>query len=378
MSLRLLLALCLAAPAVSQERQLELPPAAVAEPDRAEAEASDPGPRLVLDWGFEAKAHFRSSDLNRFPVPFSFDDPRLPPVPGPVFLETVSPGEHLEVSVVTLFADASWGSRVAAHTKIDLIDLYDRNPTSGDRQVDVDEAWLRFGRETAPALLARALRRLLEGGQDAEARAPGRPPPRELRPGLDRLQPLRGPGGRARPRPRPPPLPQGSATQGNPVFIRDPNALAGDNGTEERLRGARPPSAPACRSSTTPRSRTWTPTATSSWGPPSACASPTPPAAGRSTSWPSATAGTWPRPSTSRAPSTAATSTSSGARSTPSPTRASTATRSRRPAPASGSTWGLLPLRPGGRPGPGRPAADRLGGRGRLGHSTCRWLGRRR
>ena len=33
-----------------------------------------------------------------------------------------------------------------AHAKIDFIDLYDRNPTSTDRNVDVDEAWIRFGR----------------------------------------------------------------------------------------------------------------------------------------------------------------------------------------------------------------------------------------
>ncbi len=70
--------------------------------DPVAAGEAGPGSRLALDWGFEAKAHFRSSDENRFGVPFDFDDPLLPPVPGPVFLETASPGEHLELSVVTL------------------------------------------------------------------------------------------------------------------------------------------------------------------------------------------------------------------------------------------------------------------------------------
>ena len=45
-------------------------------------------------------------------------------------------------------ADATWGELLAAHAKIDAIDLYDRNPTSGDKELDVDEAWIRFGRET--------------------------------------------------------------------------------------------------------------------------------------------------------------------------------------------------------------------------------------
>jgi len=233
-------ALCLAllpAPAPAQE---ESPPAA-AEPEPAGAGAAEPGPAFAVEWGFEAKAHFRSSDLNRFPVPFSFDDPRLPPVPGPVFLETASPGDHLELSVVTLFADAAWGEAVAAHVKVDLVDLYDRNPTSGDRQVDVDEAWLRFGREAAPASLPEGSGAYLKVGKipklerqdDRHLESYGlvstafnRFEDSGVELGVDLGRHL---------------YVKATATQGNPLFLRDPNALAGDNGTEERLRGAEPP-----------------------------------------------------------------------------------------------------------------------------------------
>jgi hypothetical protein len=225
--------------AARQPPEEPFPPPGVAGAEAAGEEA--PAPGLTLDWGLEAKAHYRSSDSNRFPVPFSFDDPRLPPVAGPVFLETASPGDHLELSAVTLFADAAWGSAVAAHAKIDLVDLYDRNPTSGDRQVDVDEAWLRFGRETAPAALPAGSGAYLKVGKlpklerqdDRHLESYGlvstafnRFEDLGIELGIDLGRHL---------------YLKATATQGNPLFLRDPNALAGDNGTEERLRGAEPP-----------------------------------------------------------------------------------------------------------------------------------------
>src|SRR5690606_12302853 len=69
-----------------------------------------------------------------------------------VFLTTVDPGGSLEVAAVTLFADAVWGDALDGRVKVDLIDLHDRNPTSTDRKVDVDEAWIRFGRESEPGM----------------------------------------------------------------------------------------------------------------------------------------------------------------------------------------------------------------------------------
>jgi hypothetical protein len=206
------------------------------------AEAGSRDRRIEL--GVEVKANYRSSDSNRFPVPFPFDDPRLPPGPARRFLETVNEGEHLEISVVTLFADASWGEGLAAHAKVDLIDLYDRNPTSGDRQVDVDEAWVRFGRETPPATLAPAGRAVgaylkvgkmpkLERQDDRHLESYG-----VVSTAFNRFEDLGVELGVDFGRHLYVKL---TATQGNPLFFRDPNALAGDNGLERILQGREPP-----------------------------------------------------------------------------------------------------------------------------------------
>jgi hypothetical protein len=193
--------------------------------------AADDG--FQLDFGFEAKAHFRQSDDNRFPVAFPFSPEMLPPGETQGFEETVNEGSHLELSTVTLFVDAAWGDGVAAHAKIDVIDLYDRNPTSGDRQFDVDEAWVRFGRETPPAFLADGTGAYLKVGKMPKLE---RQDDRHLESyglvstAFNRFEDLGVEVG----------LDVGShvyfkatATQGNPLFIRDPNALAGDNGTDD-------------------------------------------------------------------------------------------------------------------------------------------------
>lgn len=199
------------------------------EPPPPPAEAS---PGLDVDFGFEAKAHFRHSDGNRFPVPFPFTPEMLPPGRDRGFLETVDEGDHLELSVLTLFADARWGRAVRAHAKVDVVDLYDRNPTSGDREVDVDEAWIRFGREWRPAVPAEGFgayatvgkfpkferqndRHLESYGVVSTAFNRFEDLGVEVGVDLGRFVYLKA-----------------SATQGNPLFFRDPNALAGDNGTD--------------------------------------------------------------------------------------------------------------------------------------------------
>ncbi len=185
-----------------------------------------------LEFGLEAKANFRHSEDNRFPV--SLPPQFLPPGQPVVFEETVSAGSHFELSNVTLFVDAAWGDGLAAHGKVDFIDLYDRNPTSTDKKVDVDEAWIRFGVEPEPAVLATRSGVYLKVGKfpkferqdDRHLESYGlvstafnrfEDAGAELGINLGRHFYLKA-----------------SATQGNPVFIRDPNALAGDNGTPER------------------------------------------------------------------------------------------------------------------------------------------------
>ncbi|MGH9363449.1 MAG: hypothetical protein ACRD2T_16185, partial [Thermoanaerobaculia bacterium] len=126
--------------------------AAAQEEPPGEAGAAEEGFRF--DFGLEAKAHYRDSEGNRFAVNFPFLPTQLPPGQTRVFLETVEQGSHLEFSTVTLLLDAAWRGGLAAQAKIDFIDRYDRNPTSTDREVDIDEAWLRLGRELPVATVS--------------------------------------------------------------------------------------------------------------------------------------------------------------------------------------------------------------------------------
>ena len=210
------LALCLAAPLRAQ--------------DEAPAE-EEPSSRPRIEFGFEARGHFRDSDLNRFAVPFQFTPAMLPAGQARGIEETVNAGSHLEISTVTLLVDAAWGDGLAAHGKIDFIDLYDRNPTSSDKKTDVDEAWVRFGIEPAPATLAPRGGAYLKVGKMPKLE---RQDDRHLESyglvstAFNRFEDTGAELGLNLGRHV---YVKATATQGNPVFLRDPNALAGDNGT---------------------------------------------------------------------------------------------------------------------------------------------------
>jgi hypothetical protein len=211
-----LLSLCLAAPVLAQEEEKQEEPESF---------------RPRLHFGLEAKTNFRHSEDNRFLVPFDFD-----PGPGVVrgFEETVNAGSHFEVSAITLLVDADWGDGLAAHGKFDFIDLYERNPTSTDKKMDVDEAWIRFGIEPEPATLAPRSGVYLKVGKFPHFE---RQDDRHLESyglvstAFNRLEDAGAELGVSLGRHV---YAKFSATQGNPVFIRDPNALAGDNGTPNR------------------------------------------------------------------------------------------------------------------------------------------------
>jgi hypothetical protein len=201
---------------------------------RVEAQAQDAapaaGPSQTL--GFEIKGGYRDSGQTKIESPFQFPPIFLPPGESKGFMETVDEGGHAELQVVTLFYRGEWANGLGAKVKLDLIDRYDRNPTSGDREWDVDEAWLRWGPETEPGKV--------HEGKTAYAKL-GKFPKFERQD--DRHLESYGLVGTAFNRMEDIGLETGfdlgahfymksSLTQGNPLFIRDANALAGDNGID--------------------------------------------------------------------------------------------------------------------------------------------------
>jgi hypothetical protein len=222
----LLFVLCLAAPAWAREE-----PAA-----EAEAPQEAPAGKPRLEWGLEAKANFRHSEENRFAVPFPFTPEQLPPGQTRGFEETVNAGSHVELSDVTLLLDGIWSESLRAHLKLDFISLYERNPTSTGVQTNVDEAWVRFGREPAHALLAERSGVYAKVGKFAKFE---RQNDRHLESyglvstAFNRIEDI---GLELGADFGPHLYLKGSLTAGNPVFLRDPNALAGDNGIRNASR----------------------------------------------------------------------------------------------------------------------------------------------
>ncbi len=176
----------------------------------------------------EIKAHFRSSTREEQKVA------AIGP-PEPIFLRTVSPHGSFEISTVTLIGEADLTPDISAKTEIHFLDLYNRNPTSSDDRIAVREAWIRFGKKLevlqaipgttlylqvgkAPRFSKQLQRRLESYG--LWGTAVGRFEEVGIEAG--------GTFGRNV-------YWRGSLVNGNPLFYRDPNALAGDNGTPERM-----------------------------------------------------------------------------------------------------------------------------------------------
>lgn len=183
-----------------------------------------------LRFGFEVKGHYRDSDEASFPAPFIFPPGALPGGATRAFMETPDPGGHGEISVVTLWMTANWGKRFSAKVKADLIDLHERNPTSGASEGDLDEAWIRWGDEVEPGGLADDWGLYAKLGKFPKFE---RQDDRHLESyglvstAFNRIEDVGVEFG----------FDLGSIfyakasfTQGNPLFYRDPNALAGDHG----------------------------------------------------------------------------------------------------------------------------------------------------
>ncbi|MEM7584601.1 MAG: hypothetical protein AAF560_14520 [Acidobacteriota bacterium] len=194
---------------------------------------TDDSEKPTYRYGFEIKGHYRDSDLAEFPSPLNFQPSSIPPDQDRVFLRTVEAGEHAEISVVTLWLEAHWRPWLSGKLKVDLIDRHDRNPTSEDNEWDVDELWVRFGQETEPgdlpeqpwnAYLKIGKFPKFERQDDRHLESYGL-----ISTSFNRAEDFGFEGG----------VDLGrrfyiktSLTQGNPLFYRDPNALAGDHGIE--------------------------------------------------------------------------------------------------------------------------------------------------
>jgi len=201
----------------------------------ASAFAQDAAPEWKYGARIEIRANYRDSKEARIPLKFPFPPSFLPVGQTVGFEETVNSGRHTELSVAQIRFDASYGHIFTAHSQVHLQDKYRRNPTSEDRKTDIDEAWIRFGQN--PSFLERPT------GTSVFVQL-GKQPHMERQPirllesyglastAFNRFEDVQAIVG-------------GSVgrnlywrligANGNPLYFRDPNALAGDNGIKELL-----------------------------------------------------------------------------------------------------------------------------------------------
>lgn len=219
-SLLVVVVLRLAAPSLAQ--------------DPAPAPDPVPSPAAPFRLGGEIKLHGRDSKavsvLDRFPFPPNF----IPPGQDSVFLRTVNPDTSLELSTASLIGEGEISSKVWARVEVRFNDLYNRNPTSSDDRIKVREAWARFGPAIDPLVITPGSSMYVTAGLA----------PRFTKQLQRRLESY-GLWSTAVARFEQPQVQLGGIINGalygrvmfgngNPVFFRDPNALAGDNGTPER------------------------------------------------------------------------------------------------------------------------------------------------
>ena len=184
---------------------------------------------------FEARANYRDSKDERFQLRFQFPPEFLPPGQTAGFLETVDAGPHVELSVANVQLDAAYSNWFLARAKVHAVDKYRRNPTSTDRDVDADELFIRFGE--MPEFLERPEKTsfFVQAGKSPKLE---RQPTRLLESyglaanSFNRFEDVQlivgGTVGRNL-------YWRLIGANGNPLFFRDTNALAGDNGIPELL-----------------------------------------------------------------------------------------------------------------------------------------------
>ncbi|HEX7828472.1 MAG TPA: hypothetical protein VF787_02390 [Thermoanaerobaculia bacterium] len=159
------------------------------------------------------------------------------PFPTGAKLETPDPGHHVELNVADIQLDVTYGDWINARVKAHGYAKHRANPTSNDKTADVDELFIRFGPK--PEFLERPDHTtfFLQAGKFTKME---RQPVRLLESyglaatSFNRFEDIQvqvgGTVGRSF-------YWRAQAANGNPLFLRDANALAGDNGAPERIQG---------------------------------------------------------------------------------------------------------------------------------------------
>lgn len=203
----------------------------------ADEPASPPKKERRFRLGVELKGNLRHSTFEQTRPGFPFPPDFIPPGETAVFQRTVQTGTSAELSNVALIGEADLTPDISARIRIHFLDLYNRNPTSSEDRVFVREAWIRFGQahdglEAIPgtslfALVGKAPRFSKQIERRLESYGLwGTAVGRFEEVGLQ----LGGSFGKHV-------TWRGLVGSPNPLFFRDPNALAGDNGTPERQPG---------------------------------------------------------------------------------------------------------------------------------------------
>jgi hypothetical protein len=201
----------------------------------ADAKTEQRGPHFKL--GAEVKLDLRHSSFQEFQLAFAAPPSFFEKGDDALYMRTPAAGTSFEVQDVELSAEAEWTPSFRARLAVHALDLYNRNPTSSAERIEVREAWLLAGTRydalrpqdgtRVYLLVGKAPRFTKQLDRHLESyglwgTAVGR---------FEQLQAQLG----------------GSlgthvywrlhAANPNPLFMRDPQALAGDFGTPETVPG---------------------------------------------------------------------------------------------------------------------------------------------
>jgi hypothetical protein len=180
----------------------------------------------------ELKTHFRWTNDAIFPLKFPFPPDFIPRGATSISERTVSPGSAFEVSNAALVLDLNPEEAIRGRIRIHFVDLYNRNPTSTDQTVNLKEAWFLIGHKFEGWTIDEHPELYLLFGKAPKFE---RQPERNLESyglvstAFNRFEDHQLQFGgtfksifwRAQ------------VSSGNPLFFRDPNALAGDNGNDD-------------------------------------------------------------------------------------------------------------------------------------------------